>query len=284
MNWRGALLVGVGVHTALLGSLAALPNERQSEILEIGAEQSVEVVSIVRLSVTTPAAQAPEPQAQATEPPPPPPPPPAPAPPPPKTSAPVKPDAPTPEARLSLKPDIETPVVEPTPEPSQEPAPTSEPSPISMTSPEPPAPQPSQSPAAAPAPAPVQLAAATTTHASDTRGASHGAPANQPLSKRARKAQQRYLGELMGWLAQHRVYPPELKKKKIEGVVKVRFAFEKSGEVTSISIAESSGNTLLDEAAVDVLRRAAPLPVIPDILGRDRLTITLPIEYSLITE
>ena len=39
----------------------------------------------------------------------------------------------------------------------------------------------------------------------------------------------------------------------------------------------------LDEAALKMLREADPVPGIPDDLGRDTLTLVIPVEYSLIT-
>jgi len=92
-----------------------------------------------------------------------------------------------------------------------------------------------------------------------------------------------YLGDLMGWLRKHKKYPPELKKKKQQGVVEVKFSIDRNGELLSSAIHKTSGNPLLDEAALQMLAAASPMPSIPEALDRDTLTLVIPVEYSLIT-
>lgn len=110
-------------------------------------------------------------------------------------------------------------------------------------------------------------------------------PAPEPsLDARGKRAQSQYLRELMAWLARHRVYPAEAKKQKLEGVVQVRFAIDRDGRLLSATVHRSAGAELLDQAALDVLRRAEPMPKFPKALARSRLNVTLPIDFSLITD
>lgn len=92
-----------------------------------------------------------------------------------------------------------------------------------------------------------------------------------------------YFAELMGWLNRHKEYPPHLKKEKIQGTVVLQFSIDRDGQVLSASIKKSSGNPELDQAALDMLAKANPLPPIPDSMGRDRISLAVPVEYSLIT-
>lgn len=92
-----------------------------------------------------------------------------------------------------------------------------------------------------------------------------------------------YLSDLMGWLRQHKQYPAELKKKKQQGVVEVKFSIDRSGELLSSAIHKTSGHPQLDAAALQMLADASPMPDIPDALDRKTLTLVIPVEYSLIT-
>lgn len=103
-----------------------------------------------------------------------------------------------------------------------------------------------------------------------------------PGGGKARNARE-YFGELMAWLNQHKRYPVELKQKKQEGIVEVEFTVDRSGQVTEMTIAKSCGHDLLDQAALQMLADATPLPPIPNFIDEDSLTLVIPVEYSLIT-
>ncbi len=124
---------------------------------------------------------------------------------------------------------------------------------------------------AAPAPAP-ETPAATTTAVS--------APGD---SAQARRERDEYIRALMAALLQHRSYPPEARRQRARGVVQLRFTVGRDGHVLASNVARSAGHAVLDEAALAVLAAADPLPAIPPSLGRDTLTVTVPVEYALIT-
>jgi protein TonB len=95
------------------------------------------------------------------------------------------------------------------------------------------------------------------------------------------KSKDRYYAELAAWLERHKRYPSRARKMRQEGIVRVRFVIDRSGKVISHRIETSSGHTVLDHAASELLRRASPMPAIPASMGRSRLEIVVPIAYRL---
>lgn len=149
------------------------------------------------------------------------------------------------------------------------------------------APQPAE--VAQPASAPVPVNAATATDAkpaaaSDAQVKGSGRGDHKSAGGKAGKGKN-YISQLMRWLNQYQVYPTTARKNKQEGVVKLQFSINRKGEVLSARIYQSSGHPELDNAALDMLKAASPLPEVPDDFypGRDQLPLVIPVEYSLIT-
>ncbi|MDV3249942.1 TonB family protein [Devosia sp. BK] len=62
------------------------------------------------------------------------------------------------------------------------------------------------------------------------------------------------------------------------GVVMLRFNIDASGQVQSVSIAQSSGFPALDKAATDLAWASSPLP--PPPAGQEKFPIVIPLEYD----
>lgn len=62
------------------------------------------------------------------------------------------------------------------------------------------------------------------------------------------------------------------------GVAYVRFAVNSGGTVISASLARSSGDPAVDEAAVAVVRRASPVPAPPPSIAGGAINLDIPIE------
>jgi periplasmic protein TonB len=91
-----------------------------------------------------------------------------------------------------------------------------------------------------------------------------------------------------GWLrdllqrrsAELRHYPAQARLNQWEGRVIVRAVIRADGHIGDLSVKKSSGHAVLDEAAMDVIRRISPVPMNYD-LGRPELVVNIPINYRL---
>ncbi|MDW6025429.1 TonB family protein [Mesorhizobium sp. BAC0120] len=88
----------------------------------------------------------------------------------------------------------------------------------------------------------------------------------------------KWQSKVLAWLNRHKRYPRGARSRKEEGMVRVAFAIDEYGAVLSARIARSSGNSELDQAALDMVRRASPVPPPPPEVARN---ITVPVQFSL---
>lgn len=75
-------------------------------------------------------------------------------------------------------------------------------------------------------------------------------------------------------------YPAAARRRSMTGTVHLEIVIEPSGAVGSVIVVESSSHSLLDEAAVDAVRRLSPLPF-PRGLAPRTIRARLPIVFDL---
>jgi protein TonB len=73
-------------------------------------------------------------------------------------------------------------------------------------------------------------------------------------------------------------YPPMARRRNIEGVVSVYFEIERNGELVSVSAEGSSGSSILDNAAVSLVKKIPPFENL--VLNRT-LALNVNITYEL---
>lgn len=146
--------------------------------------------------------------------------------------------------------------------------------------------KPSEAPVAAPAkpaaqmPPPAPPAILEQTAKPDSVPAQTAAIAPAPTNEPAKRD--------YGWLSEAIVrrveelkrYPAAARIERAEGRVVVKAVINEDGSVGEIEIVQSSGFPILDKAAVETIKQAAPFHL-PHPLGRPRLTIKIPISYRL---
>ena len=89
-----------------------------------------------------------------------------------------------------------------------------------------------------------------------------------------------YLQRFRRHVQESLVYPLAARRQSLRGTVELDVALDPSGRVRDVRVARSSGTGILDDAAVDILRRLDPLPL-PESLPRRPLLIRLPLVFDL---
>ena len=84
-----------------------------------------------------------------------------------------------------------------------------------------------------------------------------------------------YLRQWIEWVERvgNENYPEEARRKQIFGAIRLAVALERDGNVASIEILKSSGQRVLDQAAVRIVRLAAPFAPIPDTIKEDQVEV-----------
>ena len=264
---RRASFTGLGIsillHSILIGSFIKF----YDELKPMPEEKSVKIA----LNTFTPPA-APLPPAP-TPPAPPAPPPPEPVVTPPEPPKPVEPPKPIEKPKTVEKPKpIEKPVEKPKPKPTPKPVKTPEPEPE---------PQVAQvAPPAQPSPP-----TSTPSTAQPSGAPSSNVKSNLPPSGAetvgefnfATSAGDERFSKIQKAIQKHHKYPKRAQKMRHQGVVEVSFLYKKDGSVRDVKVIKSSGYETLDEAAVELINRAAPdFPT----LDRDYV-IKIPVSYKL---
>jgi periplasmic protein TonB len=103
------------------------------------------------------------------------------------------------------------------------------------------------------------------------------APAVAPLERPTAALVTSWQRLLVAQLERHKRYPPQARGKV--GEAKLAFSIDRTGRVLASRIVRSSGSEALDQEALALLRRAAPLPPPPAGLPDERLSFVVPIRY-----
>lgn len=87
-----------------------------------------------------------------------------------------------------------------------------------------------------------------------------------------------YPGKVVSKLRRSLRYPAAARRARLRGEVHVAFTVTGGGGVSGARVVRSSGSPVLDQAALDTVRRAAPFPPIPD--GRANWSFTVPLAFT----
>ena len=117
--------------------------------------------------------------------------------------------------------------------------------------------------------------------ATDTTSATNIATASTPVFSLG-QMKERLDRQLSSNFARHFHYPYLAQRRNWQGEVRLGLRIEASGHLSHIHIVKSSGYALLDQAAVDSLKKVAALPEADHWLRGNSFDTVLPVKYRLI--
>lgn len=83
------------------------------------------------------------------------------------------------------------------------------------------------------------------------------------------------------WLERHKVYPKQARRKRKQGIATLYFRVSRTGQVLAQEIRQGSGHEILDREVLAMLKRAQPLPPLPDDIKGAYADMIIPIDFSL---
>lgn len=200
---------------------------------------------------------------------------------------------PPPESEPEPEKVEETPPPEPEPQPApvtiEEPPPVVKPAvvlPPSMPKPKPRRPVPPAPPVdkAEPTPDPLPLPPAPVSTAPPAAALRQTPADSLPQGVRSPidpDAVALYNARLHAHIKKHMRYPREALRRSQRGDPVVHFVIDRAGHVLSARLESSSGNQALDADALELFRRAEPLPEVPEEIAGPTLERVLPLRYIL---
>jgi protein TonB len=89
-----------------------------------------------------------------------------------------------------------------------------------------------------------------------------------------------YLRQFRQRVQESLIYPLAARRQGLGGTVELHVWLEATGRVRDVQVARSSSHGVLDDAAVETIRRLGPLPF-PESLPRRPLLLRIPLVYEL---
>jgi TonB family protein len=106
-------------------------------------------------------------------------------------------------------------------------------------------------------------------------------PASPPPTLLTDAEAKQYQQQLSAWLNQYKTYPKRAKRMRIEGEGILRIQIDRKGFVQTIQLKQSTGNRLLDKAALKTAQNASPFPAMSQNDPRQSMVFEVPIAFLL---
>lgn len=94
-------------------------------------------------------------------------------------------------------------------------------------------------------------------------------------------AKQKYLIEFRGLIENRKEYPLMARRRGIEGIVVIGVTIRKNGEVIDHKIVQASGHEILDQSALNLVKKINAFKAFPAELGNNDIELKFPIAFKL---
>ena len=94
---------------------------------------------------------------------------------------------------------------------------------------------------------------------------------------------ERYRLAVIGAANKYKRYPAQAMEKGWQGRVEIRLVIGNNGMTQSLVVKSSSGFRILDDQALDMVKKAKPLAPIPASLRGRQFTVDIPVIFDLQT-
>jgi len=190
---------------------------------------------------------------------------------------------PVPVAPPVAEPQPAAPPAEPPPPPVAKPVPRPKPAPVAKAAPSPAKSVPPPTPAAAaPAAPPAPQVPATSSLAkSEPQPAPSAPPTPAAAESPDAGTLAQYRLQLISVAKRYKRYPRVAMDNNWEGTVEVRLVIGANGFISSLVIKKGTGHEVLDQEALQWIRKAKPLAPIPAALRGKEFTVDIPVIFNL---
>lgn len=90
-----------------------------------------------------------------------------------------------------------------------------------------------------------------------------------------------YAATVLAWLERHKEYPRRARLRRQQGTVMLHFVVDRQGRVLAHRIHQGSGHQALDEEVLGLIKRAQPLPAMPDSIETQTLELVVPVQFFI---
>ncbi len=104
---------------------------------------------------------------------------------------------------------------------------------------------------------------------------------NAPSPERVTEATNDYSSLLAAAIAKYKQYPKIAQMRGWQGLIIIELQLNPQGAVIYSQIKKSSGYDVLDQEALEMIKRASPFPQPPEVLRSKNFTVLVPISFKL---